>query len=316
MKNCCMNLYFFIFIFIIAYLHPIRCQDTYLWNPLHLGDIWEYVDHFGDHAFKRVLKDTVIDGKTYFKVHQISDYYGTIYERVAENAVYLYDLYDWDNNPSTKELLCDSLNAPIGTKYISYRYYQAHALPQEVTIQDRYYQYMDLFKENVLITYYTRIPLPQEGTTGNITLNKPMVEEAEEWAEKYGLITMFLEGGGYFVIIAARINNITYGVLSTLNNNEKEIPDNYKLYQNYPNPFNSNTKIEFYLPKRGFYKLEIFDIHGKLIKSFKDNNQIPRKYTIIWDGKDENNCEVTSNLYFYRLTALNSQLTNKLILMK
>ena len=42
----------------------------------------------------------------------------------------------------------------------------------------------------------------------------------------------------------------------------------YKLCQNVPNPFSKSSKIEFRLPKASKYKLSIFDITGKEIKSY------------------------------------------------
>ncbi|NIT56595.1 MAG: hypothetical protein GWN00_10290, partial [Aliifodinibius sp.] len=45
------------------------------------------------------------------------------------------------------------------------------------------------------------------------------------------------------------------------------LPQDYHLAQNYPNPFNRSTQIHFYLPKREYISLSIYDITGKEVKS-------------------------------------------------
>jgi hypothetical protein len=39
----------------------------------------------------------------------------------------------------------------------------------------------------------------------------------------------------------------------------------FEITGNYPNPFNSTTKVEVYLPKEGFIKIQIFNILGEKV---------------------------------------------------
>jgi len=79
-----------------------------------------------------------------------------------------------------------------------------------------------------------------------------------------------------------------------------EVPDKFRLDQNYPNPFNSKTKIEFTV-ETGYVEAAIFDITGSLVKTLFEGNLVSGSYRIEWDGKDKNNVEVSSGIYYSRV---------------
>ena len=90
-----------------------------------------------------------------------------------------------------------------------------------------------------------------------------------------------------------------------------EIPSNFELYQNYPNPFNPATKIKFQLPKAGNAKIEIFDPIGRLVTTLINNTFEPGNYEIEFNGGN-----LSSGIYFYRLTTDNFTQIKKMILVK
>lgn len=83
--------------------------------------------------------------------------------------------------------------------------------------------------------------------------------------------------------------------------------DGFKLGQNYPNPFNKSrssvTKIPFYIKNAGRVQLDIYDVSGRLVKSF------PAKYfeqgpdMFIWDGSNDRGRNISSGIYFCRMKA-------------
>jgi hypothetical protein len=85
--------------------------------------------------------------------------------------------------------------------------------------------------------------------------------------------------------------------------NPDYIPDHYYLQQNYPNPFNATTKIEYYLAEKSSVTIEIFNCIGKRIISFNLGTKEIGKHSIIWNGKDNDNKNVASGIYFVRLIA-------------
>jgi len=98
--------------------------------------------------------------------------------------------------------------------------------------------------------------------------------------------------------------------------NEKMIPNEYALFQNYPNPFNPTTTIRYALPECKDVKIEIFNILGQKIYTFEFKNQSPGYHRVIWNGRNQNNCPVSSGLYIYRIKAGNFIASKKMLLIR
>ena len=88
------------------------------------------------------------------------------------------------------------------------------------------------------------------------------------------------------------------------------------LHQNYPNPFNPETTISFDLPKSGHANLSVYNVKGQLIKTLADENLEFGKHSFVWNGTDNDGRNVSSGIYFYRLTANGNVETKKMMLMK
>lgn len=98
--------------------------------------------------------------------------------------------------------------------------------------------------------------------------------------------------------------------------NNSEIPSEYRLEQNYPNPFNPSTIIEYYIPKAGNVKLEIYNSLGELVNVLVEADQNKGKYQITWNGKDSQGNTLSSGVYFYRLKTNEYSYTNKMLLLR
>ena len=98
---------------------------------------------------------------------------------------------------------------------------------------------------------------------------------------------------------------------------EDLIPLITKLNQNFPNPFNPTTTISFSTKQNVKVELVIYNLKGQKVKSFdfaQDDSY--GFYSVIWNGKDDNNQPVSSGIYFYRLYTGDYVKTKKMILMK
>jgi len=71
---------------------------------------------------------------------------------------------------------------------------------------------------------------------------------------------------------------------------------------NYPNPFSTNTTIRYTLPGSGFVTIKIFDMVGRLRKSFGLGVQSNGQQEVIWDGKDDSGIDCAAGSYLYELT--------------
>jgi subtilisin family serine protease len=101
------------------------------------------------------------------------------------------------------------------------------------------------------------------------------------------------------------------------------IPNAYSLGQNYPNPFNPTTTIPFLVNGSLFMvrgpihtTLIIYNILGQRVRTLIEDELLPGRYEIVWDGKDDEGREVTSGVYFYRLETGGFKETKKMILLR
>jgi hypothetical protein len=77
-----------------------------------------------------------------------------------------------------------------------------------------------------------------------------------------------------------------------------DIPFDFALLSNYPNPFNASTLISYELPADTHVKLEVYNISGQKVATLVDSKQYSGYRSVVWDAS-----EVSSGLYFYKLTA-------------
>ncbi len=96
---------------------------------------------------------------------------------------------------------------------------------------------------------------------------------------------------------------------------KKELPTEISLCSNYPNPFNPTTTISFTLPASSPFKLEIYNITGQLIRVYEGIGE-PGLNVISWDSKDKTGNDVSSGVYFYKLTTGNFSEVRKMVLLK
>lgn len=136
--------------------------------------------------------------------------------------------------------------------------------------------------------------------------------------------TQFPDNYYYFKVTArdASLNTTVDSMLVSFDNgvnadnDQLQIPD-YEL-QNYPNPFNPLTTISFELTAKDAKsaKIEIYNLKGQIIKT------LPVILSGVegaanWDGTDQNNKQVSSGIYFYKLRIDGENInTKKMILLK
>ena len=88
------------------------------------------------------------------------------------------------------------------------------------------------------------------------------------------------------------------------------------LHGNYPNPFNPETTIAYSVKDAGAVSIEIYNAKGQLVKTLVNEHKATGNYSIVWNGRDNNNQAVSSGVYFYKMLAGKYSSTRKMILMK
>jgi hypothetical protein len=105
------------------------------------------------------------------------------------------------------------------------------------------------------------------------------------------------------------------GIQTDVKTNNHLAPDRFSLYC-YPNPFNSIIKIEYSIQEFGQVKTGIYDTSGKLVKELLSEYQPPGSYQIIWHGRDAQNREVSSGIYYLRFITKNNHRCRNILLLK
>ena len=89
-----------------------------------------------------------------------------------------------------------------------------------------------------------------------------------------------------------------------------------KLSKNYPNPFNPTTTIAYSVKEAAPVKLEIYNIKGQKVRTLVNDVMTAGNHSVVWNGHDDNGKNVSSGVYFYRMTTPKFSATQKMLLMK
>ena len=89
------------------------------------------------------------------------------------------------------------------------------------------------------------------------------------------------------------------------------VPVKFNLSQNYPNPFNPATKIKFEIPVDSKVILKIYDNTGRELKTLMNEYKTAGYYAIDFSANN-----LSSGVYFYRMTAGEFTAAKKLVVLK
>ena len=225
----------------------------------------------------------------------------------------------------------------------------------DVTIEIRYYEnrstpnYLD--QENIGVqitgdtpwTYYQKaLTIPEDTRFFDIRCSSdcPISGEAFSWFDNVGIIEWTDWKAVNFFEIISNPNDFYYLQFRSQNQEENLVaeyteinygnpfvssqedlviyPPKAKLYHNYPNPFNPETTIRFTAEDAENAEIIIYNIKGQKVKTFP-NLQINKSSNqqIIWNGTDDNDQNVSSGIYFYKLKVDDKTIaTKKCLLLK
>lgn len=133
--------------------------------------------------------------------------------------------------------------------------------------------------------------------------------------QSLSIIRSYLDGSEYHLVCGTLgggiIDFIPEPLTSVNKSSSSNSPANLHL-SNYPNPFNLSTTISFQVPKPGRVKIEIYNIIGRKVSTIADRYfDSGQKHTVEYNAAD-----MTSGMYFCRMTFENRTEVRKIILMK
>jgi photosystem II stability/assembly factor-like uncharacterized protein len=90
----------------------------------------------------------------------------------------------------------------------------------------------------------------------------------------------------------------------------------FNLYPNYPNPFNPSTTIKYSIPveqnqRAVFTTLKVYDVLGREAALLVNEEKYPGEYEVKFDASN-----LSSGVYFYRLTAGSNSTVKKMLLLR
>ncbi|MDI6841093.1 MAG: FlgD immunoglobulin-like domain containing protein [bacterium] len=95
----------------------------------------------------------------------------------------------------------------------------------------------------------------------------------------------------------------------------RTISVNYTLDQNLPNPFRDKTIISYLVTKLCEVVIEVYDLSGRLVKELVHGVLKPGQYRVSWDGRDSDDKNIPSGIYFCKLRVENFFIVSKKLIL-
>lgn len=106
-------------------------------------------------------------------------------------------------------------------------------------------------------------------------------------------------------------------VTSSLSEEDIIATNDFQLYQNYPNPFNPSTNITWSSSSEGWTTLKVYDALGREVATLVDEFKFAGSHRVYFSTeKKDNEDDLSSGAYFYRLQIGNSVKSGKMMLLK
>ncbi|PID27949.1 MAG: hypothetical protein CSB55_07140 [Candidatus Cloacimonadota bacterium] len=137
-----------------------------------------------------------------------------------------------------------------------------------------------------------------------------VVEEGDHFAAIQGILDFSYDEFGLNPRVPEDI------VVNTENDNIELPVNNVTLYNNYPNPFNPSTALKFSLNEAGEVDLTVYNAKGEKVKTVAKGVYGSGMHEIIWNGKDSNNKDVASGIYYFKMRSGRYTGSKKMILLK
>jgi len=295
-------------IIITLFIFSICKAQVSSFLPLEVGNYWQFrVTHFGDlyhsadttflgYDSMKVLKDTVINSQSYFKVKNAGfptsqhDHIQLLRYDSLTNSIKEYST-TW---PADTEITYIDFNISLWEEY-DYKGRAVRCFASDTAL---------IFNKYVHRKGYGFGGIPNHGYYYANQLGPVKLV----YDESYVVPNWY-----YYNLVYAKVNGEEFGEKTT-SIEEEVIPLTIFLLQNYPNPFNPETTIKYSLPAgQSVYnvKVKIYNALGQLIDILVDSNQKPGLYTIKWNAKN-----VPSGIYFCRIEAGQFRATQKMLLVR
>ena len=117
-------------------------------------------------------------------------------------------------------------------------------------------------------------------------------------------------------IYGGRIDIGCYEWDGNMHNEQSDTPVTGFNLNNYPNPFNPSTTISYVLQEKGLTDVSVYNVKGQKIRNLKHGYSDKGVFGLVWDGKADTGKNMTSGLYFVRISHNGKQAVRKVVMVK
>jgi serine protease AprX len=90
-------------------------------------------------------------------------------------------------------------------------------------------------------------------------------------------------------------------------------PESFSVPGAFPNPFSIQTKMQFSSTRAGRVSARVYDCRGSLIRILADGEPMETKWTLSWDGTNDEGAKVASGVYFVHIASTTFDKTIKVV---
>jgi len=280
----------------------IKAQDAESFFPHNIGDRWDYIELHNDYTNSYFTNGPIVrdsigpDGS----------------HNLFYSALVSYPQFRIDAALNVFEMPQDS--------YLNYLLYKLDADTGDVwenpmsgsarwawvsRIESSY-----VFSQPTIIKVFRYGPAHPDSVPGYPGL-------LENWlASGFGLIYSESESAITY-LNGCIVAGDTFGIVTSIEDINTEIPTAFILNQNYPNPFNPSTTISFEIFHPSNISLIIYDVLGKEVYRLIDDKEFNAgEFRVVWNGLRKDGSKAASGIYFYRLVTDTQALSRSMILLK
>ncbi len=134
----------------------------------------------------------------------------------------------------------------------------------------------------------------------------PSIEDSGEYSA-----TFVLSDGLFFTLSEVSFSVSEGNEVPDQPSTNPLIPNEIELGQAFPNPFNATTTITFGLPRAGYVSMSLFETNGREVL-----NVVSGHYQAGYSIININSSELSSGIYFVKLSTLDKSLTTKIVSIK
>ncbi|MBT3607819.1 MAG: T9SS type A sorting domain-containing protein [Candidatus Marinimicrobia bacterium] len=97
---------------------------------------------------------------------------------------------------------------------------------------------------------------------------------------------------------------------------EPKVPEKFQILSAYPNPFNGQIQFNISIPDGIIGSISIFDLSGRLIKSFDKSLLSEGSHILIWSGDSQDGKPLSSGVYLVSVKSKFGRTTQKILYLK